>query len=498
MVIETIVRPEPVATPGNESQQRLRQGIKALRVRNRRVIDYADYLAGIQPITYASETYRDYFAKMVSKYTENICPAVVDSITDRLTVTGVTIEADAGGEQADTPEPGPGAQDQPDDMEHVPTPQEAASAAVWAVWRANRMDRRARRVHRQAATLGDAFVIVWEDPVTGNAHIYSQDSRKIYAHYDEETETIDWAVKYWLQDDGFGRATLYTADQVERYITPSKQSSRQYDLPGEKASWVPLSGEEPAISPNPYGRVPVFHFANDADTGDYGESELRDVLPIQDALNKATADMLVGMEFNAYPQRWATGMQIENDPVTGRPKASFAPGVEHLWQSQDPDSKFGQFDAADLDQLINVQNRFKAAAADVCGIPSHYMQMTPGQWPSGESLKTAEARFVAKVEDRQTAFGDVWVDVLTFAAAIDGIALPGQLDIMWQEASPRSDADQAVVALAKKQVGVSNEQLQREWGYSEEEIQRMGAEAQAQRELEAEQMQKRLNNAFEE
>lgn len=491
-MVTEIVRTEVNA---NTSRGRLKTALTALRKRANVAKEYVDYYEGRQPITYASDSYKDYFAKMVSRYRENICPAVIDSITDRLQVTGITIEAQEGPALADAPEAGGEDADAAQAEQAGPTPEEQAAAAVWAVWRANKMERRSGRVHKEATKAADSFVIVWPDPVTQAAHIYSQDSLKVYVHYDEETETIDWAVKYWLQDDDYGRAALYTPEAIERFITVDKVKTKTLGLPSERARWVPYAGDEGPYTANPYGRVPVFHFANDADTGEYGASELRDVLPIQDALNKATADMLVSMEFNAYPQRWATGMQIENDTVTGKPKTSFKPGSEHLWQNPDPEGRFGQFEAANLVQLIDVQNRFKAAAADVCGIPAHYMQMTPGNWPSGESLKTAEARFVAKVEDRQHAFGDVWADVLTFVAEIEGIALPGQISVLWQEASPRSDADMAAVALAKKQVGVSNEQLQRELGYSEEEIKRMGEEAQAQRELEADAMQQRLNSA---
>jgi hypothetical protein len=61
------------------------------------------------------------------------------------------------------------------------------------------------------------------------------------------------------------------------------------------------------VVPNPYGVVPVFHFANNADLGMTGRSELEAAMPVQDGLNKSVLDMLVAMEFSAYRQRWAAG-----------------------------------------------------------------------------------------------------------------------------------------------------------------------------------------------
>ena len=56
--------------------------------------------------------------------------------------------------------------------------------------------------------------------------------------------------------------------------------------------------------------VPVVPFPNLGE-GSFGMSELRDVVPLQDALNKTLLDMLVGSESQALPQRYALGLEIE-------------------------------------------------------------------------------------------------------------------------------------------------------------------------------------------
>src|SRR5213078_183591 len=101
----------------------------------------------------------------------------------------------------------------------------------------------------------------------------------------------------------FVRINLFCADRIEKYISRSKSEGSVPDA-GE---FTPLGD---AVA-NPYGIVPVFHFANNADIGKPGRSELEAAIPIQDGLNKAVLDMLVAMEFTAFRQRWAAGIEIE-------------------------------------------------------------------------------------------------------------------------------------------------------------------------------------------
>lgn len=504
-IIETLTPAAPRGGADSGDRALIVEALKALRKRRRYTRPYVEYYQGDQPLTYSSQKYSDYFKQMVARYHENICPAVIDAITDRLQVTGIVLESLTGDEQIETPipdedPPTPPAPGKPQDLEAMmeaippapikPTADPLASQ-LWAIWRTNRMTRRAGRVHKEATKLGDAFVIVWEDPEIANSpRIWTQDSRMIHVHYDPETEAIDWAAKFWIAEDGRARCNLYFRDRISKYQT--QNPVRPVDgLPGDKVAWTSAGGD----SANPHDRVPVFHFANDADLAEYGDSELRDVLPVQDALNKSVADMLVAMEFAAYPQRWATGMSSEVDPVTGRDKEDFKPGIDRLWRTADELAKFGEFTPADLSKFIEVKNSFKAAAADVVGIPAHYMQMTPGAWPSGESLKTSEARFVAKVIDRQSSFGQTWSEVMAFAAAIAGIELDRQIEITWKDASPRSDLDAVLIAQGKLAVGVSQEQNQRELGYTEEEIARMRSETQMKAQADTELKLQELNAA---
>ena len=55
--------------------------------------------------------------------------------------------------------------------------------------------------------------------------------------------------------------------------------------------------------------------------GDCGSSEIDDLKPLVDALNKSLADMTVTSEYVGRPRRWATGIELTEEPVldVGRP-----------------------------------------------------------------------------------------------------------------------------------------------------------------------------------
>lgn len=406
-----------------------------------------DYYGGRHKLSFATEKFRTAFGSILSAFADNLCPSVSDALADRLRVIGFS--ADGG--------------------------DEAAADAAWAIWTRNHMSRRSGEVHIDATTTGDGYVIVWPD-ADGKSTIYPNEATVMTVKYDFEAPgVITWAAKLWQMDDGRLRLNMYYSDRVEKYATDGKTDG----VPEDSGKFKPFEtdGESwPMV--NPWGQVPVFHFANNGKIGGFGTSELRDVIPLQDALNKSVLDMMVAMEYVALPQRWATGLEIDIDEATGKPKPGFTPGADRVWAVGAPDARFGEFGAANLVQLLDVQDRFRAEIARVSGTPMHYLMLQTGAWPSGAAMQTAEARFLSKVTDRQDAFANVWEAVLEFALKIEGMA-DTSLSVLWKDPTPHNEKEMAEVALLKMQAGVSPQQAQRELGYSPQQIEQMAAETEA-------------------
>jgi hypothetical protein len=93
-------------------------------------------------------------------------------------------------------------------------------------------------------------------------------------------------------------------------------------------------------------------------------------------------------------------------------------------------------------------------------------------YPSGESLKTAEAPFSAKITDRQISTGDVWEDLIIFAAQISDIEVPENVEVntIWIPATPKSNVEELDNAKKKMDLGIPVEVIWAELGYTPQEV----------------------------
>jgi len=427
-----------------------------LRENRSRYTTTENYYDGTHELAFASEKFKNAFGSLFREFALNLCPAVVDAVKDKLVITG--FRAEAGGDGI------------PD--------------AAWQLWQQNRMGKRSGEIHKEAVKNGDAYAIVWPDPA-GRVTIYPQRAGLCMVEYDEETPgKIVWAAKYWKRIDERHRVNIFYADRVEKYISrPERSATRDARPDPETIKYEPFTEDKGGnVIPNPYGVVPVFHFANNADLGSLGRSELKDVIAVQDALNKSVLDMLVAMEFSAFRQRWISGIEIEYDNE-GQPIAPFRSGAERLWITESAETKFGDFAASELSQFLGVKDSFRIDFASVSGTPLYYFMQTGANFPqSGESYRRAETRFVNKIRDRQEAFGNVWEELMQFALMMDGKGKEIRLFAEWEDAAKLAETEELTNLLLKKDLGVSDEQLLTEAGYGAADIKKMLAAKAAERE----------------
>lgn len=391
--------------------------LKALR-ENERLGGYQAarrYYEGDHPMMFATDKFRSVFGKNLATVADNLCPAVVDSVADRLKITGVN--------------PGEGAD-------------EALAEQAWSIWQRNRMDVRAPETHGEALLTGDGYALVWLE--AGEPVIWSIPASDMAVTYDPNRPgVLRRAARMWQDpDDGRVHIDVYLEDRVERHVTRRPARSQTLAGSARAGDFLPYVHEGEAVTtgiePHSWGRVPVVHFPNRR-YHDYGISELANVVPLQDALNKAVADMLVAMEFSAFRQRWATGFDpLDPDSEAAAPEKAIEYGADHLLISTDPQTQFGTFEASALEGYVQVQENLRSEIARVSGTPLHYLFITRGDFPSGEAMKSAEARFTRKVQQRQVSFGNQWEDLLALALRMDGVdgVTGDMLSLEWESAEP--------------------------------------------------------------
>lgn len=419
---------------------------------------YRRYYRGSQDLNFLSPKWLQTFGFTFQRLAYNRCKGVVDAMADRLKLERFNVEkGESGGDSAEE--------------------------TAGDLWRRNRMDKIAGEIHRGALRDGDAYVLVW--PESGNKfgtdgafpQFWPQHASQVRVRYDDEQPgLITLAARSWRLRDKRRRLNLYFPNRTEKYVTRGQASTTQaaaldhFMVPGE-----------PWPVPNPWNTVPMFHFANDADTGEYGYSELHDVMPLQDSINATIGNLLLTVEHAGFPLKVIRGLDA-GDPAVIEGLRRIEAGLNKIITIPvEPGGvmpAIDEFSAADLGQLIKTADMFDADVSRVSRVPVHYLQMT-GDFPSGRAMRTAEAPFVTKMEDRQTAFGNVWEDAMHLALRQAGVADPGMLTTVWKPAAPLSKEDQWDVALQQSAVGVPLEQILREVGYDEEEITTIVAERDA-------------------
>jgi hypothetical protein len=329
----------------------------ALEQRLPGVLHYHAYYQGVQRIAFATSKWRDTFGALFNELADNWCQLVVDACVERLNVVGFRFG--------------------PED--------ENADDQAWQLWQANYLDADSTLAHTEACKVGVSYVLVVPNPDDPDTpRITVEDATQVIVqHAPDDRRKRLAALKRWDEADGTGRAVLYTPDAFYRFARSK----------GRK-TWV----SDGAIVRNDAGVVPVVPMLNTPTMMGVGISDLNVVVPLQDAVNKLLADMLVNSEYVAYPQRFATGLEIPTDPETGRPldREKFLSSVSRLWVAEDANVEFGQLPESDgVGYVKQIETLIQHVAAQT-RTPPHYLLGQSGAFPSGESLKATETGLVAK------------------------------------------------------------------------------------------------------
>ena len=156
--------------------------------------------------------------------------------------------------------------------------------------------------HREALLLGDSFVIVWADPF-GRPKVTVESAKQVAVLTDPGTRQITAAVKRWETDNDAPRPCCTCrigscGCGPTRPVPPHRDSTRSRRSPTRWASCrSSISATVTAFSPTT------------------GASEIDDLKPLVDGLNKSLTDMLVTCEYVGRPRRWATGIELIEEPV---------------------------------------------------------------------------------------------------------------------------------------------------------------------------------------
>jgi hypothetical protein len=382
-----------------------------------------DYYRGEHRLLFATARFRETFGSMFSAYADNWCDLVVDASAERLRVEGFRFGGDSGA---------------------------PADAEAWTIWQRNGLVADSDLAHTEAIKLGCAYALVGPDDA-GKALIQIEPPTTAIVAYDPGTSRRRLAgLRAYCDEWGVEHCVLYLPDSITWW--------RRED---EKQGWRPDAGS----GTNALGVVPLVPLANAPTLRErQGRSDVERVIPVQNAVNKLCCDMIVASEFAAFPQRWATGIEIPKDPDTNQPltgralaATGFLGGADRVWGVEEQTAKFGDFTVSDLGNYARAIEMLVQHIAAQTRTPPHYLLGASGNFPSGESLKATETGLVAKVRRKQLSLGEGWEEALRLAFTIEGPRSKADAvaaETIWANPESRSVAETTDAAVKMSSIGV--------------------------------------------
>ena len=427
---------------------------KKLTGRQARLKRYDAYYQGDHDLKFATKKFREAFGGLFSEYAENVCELVVESVKERLAVVGFRI-----GEN----------------------PQ--ADRDAWRIWQTNQMDSWSSVAHEIALVQEQAYLCVWADPrdrLTPRMTI-EQPQQMIVAYEPGDVRVRAAALKRW-RDDWTGRifATVYLPNATYKY--QSRQKASDFSVPDALETYVVWEERrvdgEPWPLPNALGIIPIVPLTNKPRLDGSGVSEIKSVIPINDAINKLTSDMLLAAEFSAFRQRWVTNFSLETDPDTGKPVEPWKIAVDRLLIAPPAEdggaaAQFGEFSETDLSNFTKAIEQRLQMIATITRTPRHYL-LTSGSIQTGAGFEGSEAGLVAKAKERAIFYGEGWEEGARLAFAVLGDPRAKIIDseTMWRDVESRTEAEHVDSLVKMRTLGVPDEVLWEKWGASPKEIAR--------------------------
>ena len=433
-----------------------------LAERQPRTTLYNDYYIGDHRMAYATAKFKEAFGNLFGAFADNWCGLVVDVAVDRMEVQGFRFQ---------------GSTDNDDE--------------AWSIWQANRLDAASVMAHTEAIKAEVSYAIVGPPPKGEDLPkiTIEHPSQVIVEHDPADRATRLAALKHYVDARGNVIDVVYepnriTSFKLDRYASVPLRHPGFYLPPS-----VSLGGEVTSVTPNPLGVVPVVPIENNPDMLTGGVSDLRPAISLNDAANKFFSDMLIGSEYQAFPQRVLTGVEVPEDPQTGEPITDIEMAVSRLMVFPAPDAKAHSFDAADLGNYVQAIELAVQHLAAQTRTPPHYLLAKLINL-SGDALKAAESGLVARVRRKFVDMSDSWEDAMRLAFAwrawrhqedsretgsVDADQRRSEdMEVQTDWANPETQATGLMAdSLVKKdQIGWPRTMLWREGGMSDQDIKR--------------------------
>ena len=298
---------------------------------------------------------------------------VVDALTERLVIGGLTAPDDA-----------------------------AAAELLEAAWEDNDLDVMHHEGHREALIAGRSFASVAREQNGRRAVVGIESASQAAVHRMQSAPyDVDAYLKVWTEEWTGDRVGLLRLPGYDYDLIEGNVDQIDPDGSGEMSRWV-VSGE-----PRPTGLpgVPVVELAPRARMMKEPISEIDPIASLIDIIDLVEGLLVFAGHFGAVPIRYAKGIDIPRDPkdptkpllgADGKPLVGFNPRADHMWFGG-KDTDFGQLEPAGLASFVTWAEHASAKVRAKTALASTYFSLDLKSHMSAELLKTDEAPMVRRI-----------------------------------------------------------------------------------------------------
>lgn len=392
------------------------------------------YYDGNHPLVFSTEKVRKIFPEVGrATFAENWTAIVCNAVIDRMGLSGFTVaDNDAATDKANS----------------------FFDRLNWGAL--------AEEVHQQVVVTGEAFVITDMDGDTPEA--YCQPSPNCYAVYDPaHPRKLIAVMKRFMDattDPAVWRLYIYTATDTGGCVITKMHAPKDS---GQKPESYMLDADGVVE----LDTFPVFHFRADRRQT---RPDFADVIPLQDAVNKLFADLMVTSEGCAFPFRALISPSDVNIPALKPGDFLAIPGSA----GDEQPTSIIQLAQANLSIYTEAKRDLAHAMASISRTPRHYFQSQGGD-PSGEALQAMEAPLIKKVNRYMARVEGTWRDLCAHMLALDGMAgiAPESVTVNWDDPRTIQPLSQAQTREINVRAGIPIVTQLRDEGWRDAELDQM-------------------------
>jgi SPP1 Gp6-like portal protein len=414
-----------------------------------------DYYRGRHPLRFASEDFREYFAKRYDGFSDNWVPVVADSPVERLTVQGFR---PYGGD---------------------------IDKESWRVWQVNALDADSQLGFLASVNASRSYVLVWGDPDDADTPCvtFEDAAQAVVGYYPGSRYRRRAALKRW-QDGNTEYCTLYTADELwkfQRALSRIEKSPAMAAFDEQANEWLPRDTAEPNPQRNPMDMVPMVELPNRPMLAGPPVSDVAPVIPLQDAVNLLWAHLFTGSDYASLQQRYLLGADRPTEPVydddgkqIGEREVDLKQFMKDriLWVEGEGVTA-GSWPAADLASFSDVIETAIGHLAAQTRTPQHYLIGKMANL-SSDALIAAEAGLIQRTKEKQLWFGQALREMWRLVALAQNDTAKAEAcragEVLWADTESRSQAQLTASLVALKSIGWPFEDLAMRYGLTPTQV----------------------------